>query len=112
VATLVVGVPGAALAGLVDIEALIGLTGVVVAGLYLLLAVAALRARAMRGHQVWRMPLWPAPAVITIAAIVLALANQSGSDLLLTGGLMALAALYYAAHLRKRPDTHWVILDN
>lgn len=112
VATLVVGVPGAALAGLVDIEALIGLTGVVVAGLYLLLAVAALRARAMRGHQGWRMPLWPAPAVITIAAIVLALANQSGSDLLLTGGLMALAALYYAAHLRKRPDTHWVILDN
>ncbi|EQD83795.1 amino acid/polyamine/organocation transporter (APC superfamily) [Saccharopolyspora erythraea NRRL 2338] len=109
VATLAVGLPGAVLAGLADIEALIGVTGVVVAALYLLLAVAALRSRRQRAEHGWRMPLWPVPAVVTIAAICLALANQETTDLLLTGGVVALAGLYYACHLRSRRETHWII---
>ncbi|MFD0490430.1 hypothetical protein ACFQ0O_29110 [Saccharopolyspora spinosporotrichia] len=55
------------------------------------------------------MPLWPVPAVVTIAAICLALANQETTDLLLTGGVVALAGLYYACHLRSRRETHWII---
>ncbi|MGP4020159.1 APC family permease [Saccharopolyspora sp. 5N708] len=112
VSTLVVGVPGAALAGLVDIESLIGLTGVVVAVLYLLIAIAALRVRRSTGPTAWRMPLWPVPALVTAAAIVLALANQSLADLLLTAAVAVLAAAYYAVHLRRRRDTHWVMTDN
>lgn len=109
VATLTVGVPGAALAAFVDIEALIGLIGVIVAVLYLLLAVAALRSRRLRGRTGWRMPLWPAPAVVAIAAIFLALANQEPMDLLLAAGLLMTAGLYYALHLRTRPDSQWVM---
>ncbi|MFI0465869.1 APC family permease [Saccharopolyspora sp. 5N102] len=112
VSTLAVGVPSAALAGFVDIEALIGLTGVIVAVLYLLIAVAALRAHRSSGHEGWRMPLWPVPALVTAAAIVLALANQDWADLLLTAAVAALAGAYYAAHLRRRGETHWVMIDN
>ncbi|MCI2423910.1 APC family permease [Saccharopolyspora sp. K220] len=112
VSTLVVGVPGAVLAGLVDIEALIGLTGVVVAVLYLLIAIAALRVRRSTGQEAWRMPLWPVPALVTAAAIVLALANQSMVDLLLTAAVVVLAAAYYAVHLRRRETTHWVMKNN
>ncbi|MER5392725.1 APC family permease [Saccharopolyspora sp. NPDC002686] len=112
VSTLLVGVPGAALAGLVDVEALIGLTGVIVAALYLLIAIAALRVRRSRQPEAWRMPLWPLPALVTAAAIALALVNQDVADLLLTAALAALAGAYYAVHLRRRHDTHWVINDN
>lgn len=110
-ATLVAGLPAAALAGLVSSETLVGVTGVIVAGLYLAIAVAALRARRMPSTAGWRMPLWPVPAVLTISAIVLALANQTPTDLLLTGAALTLAATYYAAHLRRHPD-QWSIVDN
>ena len=111
VATLVAGLPSAALAALVDSETLVGLTGVIVAGLYLVIAIAAVRSRMLAPRTGWRMPLWPVPAVITIAAIALALANQTAADLLLTGGVLVLAGLYYALHLRRRAGTHWVITD-
>lgn len=111
VATLAVGLPGALLAGLADIEALLDVTGVIVAVLYLLLAVAALRVRRSAGSWGWRMPLWPVPAVLTIAAIFLALANQNVIDLLFTAGVVALAAAYYGVHLRTRRRTRWVIDD-
>lgn len=109
VATLAVGVPGAVLAGSVGIEALIGLTSIVVAVLYLTLGVAALRVRGSRGPEGWRMPLWPAPALVTIAVILLALYNQEVRDLLITAGVLVVAGLYYALYLRGRNGTHWVM---
>ncbi|WP_263248742.1 APC family permease [Saccharopolyspora rosea] len=112
VATLAVGLPGALLAGLVDIEALLDVTGVIVAVTYLLLAVAALRVRRLSGRGGWRMPLWPVPAAVTVAAIVLALVNQDTSDLLVTAGVVVLAGAYYALHLRTRGSTHWVMTDD
>lgn len=111
VATLVAGLPAATLAGLVDSETLVGVTGVIVAGLYLTVAIAALRARRTSSSTGWRMPLWPAPAVLAIAAIVLALVNQTPTDLALTGGVLVLAAAYYLAHLRRHPN-QWVISSN
>ncbi|MEB3368950.1 APC family permease [Saccharopolyspora mangrovi] len=110
-ATLVAGLPAAALAGLVSSETLVGVTGVIVAGLYLAIAVAALRARRTPSTAGWRMPLWPVPAVLTISAIVLALANQAPADLAITAGALALAATYYAAHLRRHPN-QWSIVGN
>ena len=112
VATLAVGLPGALLAGLVDIEALLDVTGVIVAVMSLLLAVAALRVRRLSGRGGWRMPLWPVPAAVTVAAIVLALVNQDTSDLLVTAGVVVLAGAYYALHLRTRGSTHWVMTDD
>lgn len=110
VSTLVVGVPGAVLTLTVDIEALIGLTGVVVAVVYLLLAVAALRARAGRaGERAWRMPGWPLPAVAVIGVLIFALSQQARVDLVLTGAVCAVAMLYYVGYLRPRADSRWLL---
>jgi amino acid transporter len=106
--TLVVGVPGAVLAAAVDIEALIGLTGAVVAVVYLLLAVATLRSRSGRvTGRAWRMPAWPLPAVAVIVAIAFALFQQATIDLVLTAAVCGAAMLYYLAYLRPRGHDRW-----
>lgn len=60
VATLAVGVPGAALC-FVNLDTLYGVTGVSVTAMYLLVAVAALLSRRTphKHTPAWRMPLWP-----------------------------------------------------
>ncbi|KUN82388.1 APC family permease [Streptomyces griseoruber] len=110
VATLAVGIPGAALC-FVNLDTLYGVTGVSVTGMYLLVAVAALLSR--RGHHrhtpAWRMPLWPAVPVLLIAVLAYILTQQEASYLLWTGGITAAATLYWALYLRPRPDTRWLV---
>ncbi|MGW4566795.1 APC family permease [Streptomyces sp. NPDC004561] len=110
VATLVVGVPGAFLC-FVNLDTLYGVTGVAVTGLYLLVAIAALLAR--RGshgaRKAWRMPLWPAMPVLLIAVLVYILVEQDTSYLLWTGGITAVATLYWAFYLRPRQATRWLV---
>ncbi|MFC3577655.1 APC family permease [Streptomyces yaanensis] len=110
VATLVVGVPGALLC-YVNLDTLYGVTGVSVTGMYLLVAVAALLAR--RGAHgttpAWRMPLWPAMPVLLIAVLAYILSQQEVSYLLWTGGITAVATLYWALYLRPRRDTRWLV---
>ncbi|MBC2906123.1 APC family permease [Streptomyces cupreus] len=110
VATLAVGVPGALLC-FVNLDTLYGVTGVSVTGMYLLVAVAALLSR--RGsHQhtpAWRMPLWPAMPVLLIAVLAYILSRQETSHLLWTGGITAVATLYWALYLRPRRDTRWLV---
>ncbi|MFE7332678.1 APC family permease [Streptomyces sp. NPDC057565] len=110
VATLVVGVPGAALC-FVNLDTLYGVTGVSVTGMYLLVAVAALAAR-RTGHKdlpAWRMPLWPAMPVALIVVLVYILSQQETTYLLWTGSIMAAATLYWAFYLRPRRNTHWLV---
>ncbi|MFI9603763.1 APC family permease [Streptomyces sp. NPDC052043] len=110
VATLAVGVPGALLC-FVNLDTLYGVTGVSVTGMYLLVAVGALLAR--RGSHkhtpAWRMPLWPAVPVLLIALLAYILSRQEITYLLLTGGIMAVATLYWALYLRPRRDTRWLV---
>ncbi|MFF9581619.1 APC family permease [Streptomyces achromogenes] len=110
VATLAVGVPGAVLC-FVNLDTLYGVTGVSVTGMYLLVAVAALLAR--RGSHkhtpAWRMPLWPAVPVLLIAVLAYILTQQEASYLLWTGGITAVATLYWALYLRPRRDTRWLV---
>ncbi|MDO0914823.1 APC family permease [Streptomyces sp. DT2A-34] len=110
VATLTVGVPGAALC-FVNLDTLYGITGVSVTGMYLLVAIAALLSR--RGaHQhtsAWRMPLWPAMPVLLIVVLVYILSRQETSYLLWTGGITAAATLYWALYLRPRRETRWLV---
>ncbi|MFJ6723454.1 APC family permease [Streptomyces sp. NPDC091281] len=110
VATLAVGVPGAALC-FVDLDTLYGVTGVSVTAMYLLVAVAALRARrgAHRHTSAWRMPLWPGVPVVLIAVLAYVLSEQETSYLLWTGGITAAATLYWALYLRPRPATRWLV---
>ncbi|GAA4077127.1 APC family permease [Streptomyces shaanxiensis] len=110
VSTLAVGVPGAALC-FVNLDTLYGVTGVSVTGMYLLVAVAALTSR--RGpHKhtpAWRMPLWPAMPVLLIAVLLYVLSRQETTYLLWTGGIVAVATLYWALYLRPRRDTRWLV---
>ncbi|MGW3147291.1 MULTISPECIES: APC family permease [Streptomyces] len=110
VATLAVGVPGALLC-FVNLDTLYGVTGVSVTGMYLLVAVAALLAR--RGHHkhtpAWRMPLWPAMPVLLIAVLAYILSQQETAYLLWTGGITAVATLYWVFYLRPRAETRWLV---
>ncbi|MEU1402286.1 APC family permease [Streptomyces sp. NPDC005728] len=110
VATLAVGVPGALLC-FVNLDTLYGVTGVSVTGMYLLVAVAALLAR--RGSHkhtpAWRMPLWPTMPVLLIAVLAYILTQQEASYLLWTGGITAVATLYWVFYLRPRRETRWLV---
>ncbi|MEU9414770.1 APC family permease [Streptomyces sp. NPDC048272] len=110
VATLLVGVPGAAMC-FVNLDTLYGVTGVSVTGMYLLVAVAALYSR--RGTHgssaAWRMPLWPAVPVVLIAVFAYILTRQETRYLLWTGGITAVATLYWALYLRPRQDSRWLV---
>ncbi|MET9499040.1 APC family permease [Streptomyces sp. NPDC006552] len=110
VATLIVGVPGAALC-FVDLDTLYGVTGVSVTGMYLLVAVAALLCRrgAHRDKTAWRMPLWPAVPVVLIAVMAYILSQQETTYLVWTGGITAVATLYWALYLRPRRATRWLL---
>jgi amino acid transporter len=112
-ATLAVGAPGTALC-FAPVDTLNGITGVAVAGLYLIVAVAALRSRrgAHRGQSAWRMPLWPVVPVLVIASlagVLFELWRTQPSDLYWTLGATAAAALYWVCYLRPRGCTRWVI---
>jgi hypothetical protein len=79
--------------------------------MYLLVAVAALLSR--RGHHrhtaAWRMPLWPVLPVLLIAVLGYVLTRQETSYLLWTGGITAVATLYWALYLRPRRATRWLV---
>ncbi|CAL9559315.1 APC family permease [Streptomyces sp. Tu 3180] len=110
VATLAVGVPGAALC-FVDLDTLYGVTGVSVTGMYLLVAVAALLSRrgAHRDARAWRMPWWPAVPALLIVVLGYVLTQQEPGHLLWTGGITAAATLYWALYLRPRATTRWLV---
>ncbi|MFB8172877.1 APC family permease [Kitasatospora purpeofusca] len=110
VATLAVGLPGAALC-FVKGELLSEITGVAVTGMYLLVAIAALLSRRNQHKHAtaWRMPLWPAVPVVLIAVLVYVITQLDTVPLLWTGGITAVATLYWLFYLRPRQDTRWVI---
>ncbi|MFF8900338.1 APC family permease [Streptomyces lydicus] len=109
-ATLAVGVPGAALC-FVNLDTLSEVTGVAVAAMYVFVALGALVSR--RGdhkhRMAWRMPLWPTIPALLIVALAWVLYQQSVKSLVITGVIVAVAALYWAFYLRPRQETHWVI---
>ncbi|MFE6053933.1 APC family permease [Kitasatospora sp. NPDC056446] len=92
IATLAVGLPGAALC-FVKGELLSNITGVAVTGMYLLVAIAALLSR--RAHHkhaaAWRMPLWPAVPIVLIAVLLYVMTKLDAEPLLWTGGITAVA---------------------
>jgi amino acid transporter len=108
VATLAVAIPGAVLAYVVDIESLLGVTAVMVAAVYLLLAVGALAAR-RTPHAGWKMPLWPLAPVVVIAALAYALSQSAGVDLAITGGVVVAALAYEVLYLRSRRETRFLV---
>jgi len=111
VATLVIGLPGAALAWRVDIEALLGITSVIISAMYVVLALAAIKVRRMSTAPGWRMPLWPLPPLLVVAAVGYALVGAAGVDLAITGAILAVALVYYLTYLARRPGERFVVID-
>ncbi|MEW1653937.1 APC family permease [Streptomyces sp. NPDC093707] len=109
-ATLAVGVPGAALC-FATLDTLNEVTGVAVAGMYVFVALGALVSRrgAHKHRLAWRMPLWPVVPALLVLVLVWVLCQQSAESLLITGGLIAVATVYWALYLRPRQDSRWVI---
>ncbi|MEV4559712.1 APC family permease [Kitasatospora sp. NPDC049285] len=110
ISTLAVGVPGAVLC-FVPQDMLTNITGVAVAALYLLVAVAALFSR--RGHHkdapAWRQPLWPALPIVLIVVLGYTLFQLDVTALWWTLGITVAASLYWVFYLRPRQETRWVI---
>ena len=109
-ATVVIGVPGALMAWLMDIEALLGITSVILGAVYLVVAIAALFER-RTPHAGWKMPLWPVAPILVIVGVGYALQQSAMKDLLAVGALMLIAAAYYVAYLRPRSETHFLVDD-
>ncbi|GAB2811920.1 APC family permease [Lentzea nigeriaca] len=108
VATLVVALPGAVFAYFLNIEALVSITSVIIAMVYLLLAVGALAVR-RRPHAGWKMPLWPLAPAVVIIAIGYALSQSAPVDLVITGGIVVAALGYEVLYLRRRRDTRFLV---
>lgn len=108
VATLSVALPGAAFAYFSDIESLVGITGIIIAVVYLLLAVGALAAR-RTPHAGWKMPLWPLAPVVVIVALAYALSKSAPVDLAITAGIVVAALGYEVLYLRPRRGTRFLV---
>jgi amino acid transporter len=110
-ATLIIGIPGAILAYAIEIEALLGITSVIISTMYVILAVSALKVRRMGGAPGWRMPLWPVPPLLVIAVVGYALVGSAGIDVLVTLGILAVALAYYVGYLARKPEERFVVVD-
>lgn len=118
VATIVMGV--LAVAGcLVPIDVLLNATGSTLAFSYGFIALSAIvmRRRSVESDRVgYRMPLWPLPPVVALAAIVtiFVLSLLDPNQWLSLGiavGIIAAGFLYYFCYLRSRAGTHLLLLE-
>ncbi|MCE7002684.1 APC family permease [Kibdelosporangium philippinense] len=110
VSTVVVGVGGAALC-FVPVATLSGVTSVVVAALYLGVAIATLVGRRgeHRGKLAWRMAGWPVLPALIAFVLIYVVVQQAPEDLWITLGVLVAATVYWVAYLRRRPADRWVV---
>jgi amino acid transporter len=110
VATLAVGVPGAALC-FVPIDTLSGVTGVTVVAMYLGMAFAALVGRRgiHKARSAWRMPWWPVLPVLVAVGLLYVLVEQTVLDLVITAAVLLVATLYWQFYLRPRLHDRWIV---
>lgn len=83
-----------------SVTELITFTSVMLVLIYMLVAIAALLTRWRRRGEAppFRMPAWPLAPVVALAGGVLCLTRQTGKDLLTTGIIVAVAAVYQGWH--------------
>jgi amino acid transporter len=113
IATGFVGLVGAVLTAVSSIAALVTFTGVTLVVIYGLIAISAIVSRLRQKQLVrpFRMPLWPVPAVVALAGLVIVASQQTLRDGAIVAGFVLAALIYYAAYLRGREATHWVMRD-
>lgn len=109
VATALVGIVGAVLCLTVDLGTLITLTGASLVVDYALIALAALVGRwaGTTERSPYRMPLWPVPPLLALAALVYVTTQQSTTALLVTGGTILIGLVYWVVYILPQGTRAW-----
>lgn len=104
VATLVIAVVDCALVFASDLVTMITFGGMSAAVVYLLIAIGSIRSRIKEKdiERPFKMPLFPLPSIIVIVFLCVAICSQTPTDLMIVGGIVVLAMLYYFAYYRPR----------
>jgi amino acid transporter len=113
VASLAIGVAALILTAVSDYAAAVTFASLTVVVTFALIALSALvsRLREPELARPYRMPLWPLTPVVALAGVAVTVLLQTGRDLAVVAGILAAGLLYDALYLRRRRDTHWILLD-
>jgi len=114
VATLIVGALATILSFQGTLIAVVTFTAVLLIVLYGLICISALVSRYTQKDlpRPWKMPLWPAPPIIGLVGVAIALTQQKIGDLLLVAGIFVAGLIYYYAFIRPRGDRYWNVQVN
>jgi amino acid transporter len=112
-ATAFVGVLGAVLCLTVSLDTIITLTGATLVLNYALVAVGAIvgRATGATAHSPYRMPAWPLPPALAIAALVYITTKQTQKSLVVTGVTMLIGLIYWAIVIWPQKGRAWNLKD-
>lgn len=112
VATLLVGILGAALCVQSSLITVVTFTSVLIIVLYALIAISAIVSRFTQKQleRPFKMPLWPVSPIIALVGVGVALSQQKGSDLIIVAAIGIGGAAYYVLFLRPRRDRYWAHL--
>lgn len=112
-ATALVGVLGAILCLTVSLDTIITLTGATLVLNYALVAVGAIvgRATGATAGSPYRMPAWPLPPVLAIAALVYITTKQTQKSLVVTGVTMLIGLVYWAVVIWPQKGRAWNLKD-
>lgn len=113
VASLSVGGAALAVTAVTDYAAAVTFASLTVVVTFALIALSALASRLRQPglDRPYRMPMWPLPPLVALAGVAVTVVLQTGRDLAIVAAILAAGALYEAAYLRRRRDTHWILLD-
>jgi amino acid transporter len=114
VATLIVGALATILSFQGTLIAVVTFTAVLLIVLYGLICISALVSRFTQKDlpRPWKMPLWPAPPIIGLVGVAIALTQQKINDLLLVAGIFVAGLIYYFLFIQPRGDRYWNVQVN
>jgi amino acid transporter len=114
VATLIVGFLATVLCLQGSYIQVVTFTAVLLITLYGLICISAIVSRVTQRDlpRPWRMPLWPAPPVIGLVGVLIALSQQKIGDLVTVAVIFAAGLVYYFAWIRPRGDRYWNVQVN
>jgi amino acid transporter len=109
VATALVGVLGVIFCLGVDLNTLITLTGASLVANYALIAIAALLGRitGATDQSPYRMPWWPLPPILALAATAYVATQQTETALLVTGATILIGLIYWAIFILPQGNRRW-----
>jgi amino acid transporter len=111
IATLIMGVIGAAVCFDSSLITMVTFTSVTIVLLYATVALCVIKSR-LRDKDLYRpfkTPLFPIVPTIAFVGAIAALSQQTGRDLMISAVVFALALVYYFLYLKPRGNTHWVL---